>query len=647
MQKGFCKPPDVQDESTGKEGGQELAEGTGMGEGAGAENISNQIEDEAQVEGLQGEQESNSKGEKNEDDKEAIEMTEDFAGATEDVSEDESDGGEDSKSGSEADPEERIEDLDSANPNKVDEKLWNDESASDKPEGQDHAGNDSTAQPGEKSETAAKEEKPQKSTQRNEDKDRDAGENDSGSESGSGAEEQGMEEDNRSQADDGRKLDDFVPEASTLDLPEDLDLGPKDDASSVEDDHHSLNDEDEDVTMEDGSLDNRQDDHEPTALPEADSEITPTAGPEVTNDADMSDTKDNRTEAGLGRQDAGGGNAEVTETEDSNRNGRGLGKTQDTAQNDTTSQNEDVLESERASETDLKDATEARDQEGNVKGNAGARTKSQGIAQQQDQQIPSDEVPNPLRSFGDAPKEIQRRVDQILNQQNEPQSVSQPDQAEKSGEVEYAQDDAAELDMQALGPSNDAEEATKLRDLRINDMPPPVAEQTAVDVDMMTDVPPLPSTNDHPRSEAQTNNLQSALTADEIQRSRANRPSEDSEQHNVEPGVEQSHERPELEPRVDSNSLEVMVAEWQAQGHPLEGADELWRLYESLTQDLSHNLCEQLRLVLAPTRATRLRGDFRTGKRLNMKKLVPYVASDFTRDKIWLRRTRPAAREYQ
>ncbi|KAG8704048.1 hypothetical protein FRC08_002482, partial [Ceratobasidium sp. 394] len=50
MQKGFCKPPDVQDESGGKEAGQELAEGTGMGEGVGTENISNQIEDEAQVE---------------------------------------------------------------------------------------------------------------------------------------------------------------------------------------------------------------------------------------------------------------------------------------------------------------------------------------------------------------------------------------------------------------------------------------------------------------------------------------------------------------------------------------------------------------------------------------------------------------------
>ena len=45
--------------------------------------------------------------------------------------------------------------------------------------------------------------------------------------------------------------------------------------------------------------------------------------------------------------------------------------------------------------------------------------------------------------------------------------------------------------------------------------------------------------------------------------------------------------------------------------------------------------------------ATRLQGDYKTGKRLNMKRIIPYIASDFTKDKIWLRRTRPSQREYQ
>lgn len=93
--------------------------------------------------------------------------------------------------------------------------------------------------------------------------------------------------------------------------------------------------------------------------------------------------------------------------------------------------------------------------------------------------------------------------------------------------------------------------------------------------------------------------------------------------------------------------VELALRQWQADGQPSEGAQNLWRLYESLTQDLSYALCEQLRLILEPTLATRLKGDYRSGKRLNMKKIIPYIASEYTKDKIWLRRTRPSQREYQ
>merc|ERR1711915_480249 len=62
---------------------------------------------------------------------------------------------------------------------------------------------------------------------------------------------------------------------------------------------------------------------------------------------------------------------------------------------------------------------------------------------------------------------------------------------------------------------------------------------------------------------------------------------------------------------------------------------------------LSHQLCEQLRLILEPTEASKLQGDFRTGKRLNMRKIIPYIASQFKKDKIWLRRVKPNKREFQ
>ena len=53
------------------------------------------------------------------------------------------------------------------------------------------------------------------------------------------------------------------------------------------------------------------------------------------------------------------------------------------------------------------------------------------------------------------------------------------------------------------------------------------------------------------------------------------------------------------------------------------------------------------RLILEPTKAAKLQGDFRTGKRLNMRKIIPYIASQFKKDKIWLRRVKPNKREFQ
>ncbi|KAM8954164.1 midasin [Pelodytes ibericus] len=76
-------------------------------------------------------------------------------------------------------------------------------------------------------------------------------------------------------------------------------------------------------------------------------------------------------------------------------------------------------------------------------------------------------------------------------------------------------------------------------------------------------------------------------------------------------------------------------------------AAEMWQRYLLLTGPLSQELCEQLRLILEPTQAAKLKGDYRTGKRLNMRKVIPYIASQFRKDKIWLRRTKPSKRQYQ
>eukprot|EP00887_Chlorella_sp_A99_P000601 scaffold17.g601.t1 len=85
----------------------------------------------------------------------------------------------------------------------------------------------------------------------------------------------------------------------------------------------------------------------------------------------------------------------------------------------------------------------------------------------------------------------------------------------------------------------------------------------------------------------------------------------------------------------------LLPAEAEAHGRAV------WQRCEALTAGLVGELTEQLRLILEPTLASRLAGDYRTGKRINMKKVIGYIASHFRKDKIWLRRTRPDKRRYQ
>lgn len=92
--------------------------------------------------------------------------------------------------------------------------------------------------------------------------------------------------------------------------------------------------------------------------------------------------------------------------------------------------------------------------------------------------------------------------------------------------------------------------------------------------------------------------------------------------------------------------VEQELSTWKSAPTNME-AEQTWQKISSVTSSLAQDLSEQLRLVLEPTQASHLRGDFRTGRRINMRKVIPYIASQFRKDKIWLRRTKPSKREYQ
>eukprot|EP00921_Rhytidocystis_pertsovi_P013417 GHVQ01021671.1.p1 GENE.GHVQ01021671.1~~GHVQ01021671.1.p1 ORF type:complete len:3417 (-),score=625.88 GHVQ01021671.1:3137-11980(-) len=90
-----------------------------------------------------------------------------------------------------------------------------------------------------------------------------------------------------------------------------------------------------------------------------------------------------------------------------------------------------------------------------------------------------------------------------------------------------------------------------------------------------------------------------------------------------------------------------MWKEWVPKGLTEDQAERLWRKYEAETGPLAVSLCEQLRIILEPTMRGRLQGDYRTGKRLSMRKVITFIASNYRKDKIWLRRTKPSKRAYR
>ncbi|CAF3764108.1 unnamed protein product [Adineta steineri] len=101
-----------------------------------------------------------------------------------------------------------------------------------------------------------------------------------------------------------------------------------------------------------------------------------------------------------------------------------------------------------------------------------------------------------------------------------------------------------------------------------------------------------------------------------------------------------------------TEQIEYQLEEWYTHSNENlqdEGnnAEQVWTQLEYLTQPYVFELCEQLRLLLEPTQRTKYSGDYRTGKRLNMKRIISYIASDFRKDRIWLRRLKPSKRQYQ
>jgi midasin len=244
--------------------------------------------------------------------------------------------------------------------------------------------------------------------------------------------------------------------------------------------------------------------------------------------------------------------------------------------------------------------------------------------------------PDSRKSLADALSEVQRRYEKIqqYSSEEEPrQRVPDPDVYH----MEHTEEDATDTKL-ALAPAGE-DEVTKPRDLNIVDDKPDRLPDN--DTDLLDSDEPEPVLGANFEAELNdkrskcpnsSNDAENAVTGESVRREHLGSLS----------GIPA-----QADTTITSEEVEARLISWHGSNERRESVDAIWRLYSSLTHELAWTLCEQLRLILEPTKATRLRGDYRTGKRLNMRKIIPYIASEYTKDKIWLRRTRPSQREFQ
>ncbi|KAK3082381.1 hypothetical protein LTS18_004293 [Coniosporium uncinatum] len=635
---GFCTPPEKSNEKADTD--DKLEGGTGLGEGEGAEDISKDIGEDEDLSELAQEPSSKKDKEEIEDEKDAVDMADEEMEGEMGDAEDQEDG-EESNASDKGDEEmdEEVGDVDDLGPSTVDEKMWDDpESAEKDKEGDAGKGKKNEDQMAAQDEQQAAEEQ-----QEEEDA------------------EAGAEESEDVQKQDMEHTDANLQQGENLDLPEDMDM---DGQKSDESDSESLDGlEEDEAGQEDGNVEDK-----PTEAAEDDTEMGQGEGEDEISETDMPADLDEPRD--LEEEEEGGGE-ECGEVETNDAGDEAPDEQPDdndgllSAQDDQANSADDAAESqaqgvgtnEQQQEEQSSSENKAKQDQGTAgkeaeneqgvageEGTQGQVSQRDAVARADEQQAtPQNEA---FKKLGDALERWynqQRQIHQPAKRDDaETQQQLQPDVDMADADFEHLNDDETSADAQALGTATE-EQAKALDDKqavatneqeRENDEFFDEADELQdkdQDVEMQDDE--TQAGQPHPESD---------ITSKAFVGEQPNLPMRDRPQANDQDAVEES----------EVQDLETQLSPTQPERHSpstltIETARELWSHHESSTRHLSLLLTEQLRLILTPTLATKMRGDFRTGKRLNIKRIIPYIASQYKRDKIWMRRSVPSKRQYQ
>lgn len=667
---GFCTPQEKSDETSGDAG--QLEAGTGLGDGEGADDISKDIQPDEDLTEL-AQEASKEKNEEIQDEKDAVDMAdEDLEGEMGSVAgEDEDDEG--SKKGDEKDEEEddmdeEAGDVDDLDPTAVDEKMWDgdDDEKADK----DQQGNEAKGQKQDDEQMAADEDTKQKDTEQeaeaNEDNEQQQAEDEE-------EEEEAEDEDAHAQEELNRQ-DQHVQENDALELPEDmeLDFDDKEEASD-NDDLDDLSDpegeadeveeqpagqEDADEDMEDAAgqqLKEEAGEDEEISEDEIDEEEVPTGADEVKEEVDEDvddeaeeENKEEPTEE-LTQPPQDNANADVDNAAPSDVKSSGMDQNQQSMDVD------DKFQAQAAQQEDGDMGDGAADQDTSA-GSKGATSRSNETVDKNQQEDDAEESAksDPFRKLGDALEKWHRQNADIMDAKQDDNAEQKADEKvdteQGRQEFQHLQNDEAAPDTQAMGTA-DEEEAQ------------PIDESMAIDDDGEKDDP-----TSHRMEEDADDEVKESADKMDLGESGETREAEAKEPDDGRTGVqtrqgnfnrEETPSEPDNGVTEDADLDDGPIEETSEQLSTTHIWDEprglrdygeclqQWSEFQTKSHALSLNLTSQLRLILTPSQSTKLSGSFRTGKRLNIKRIIPYIASSYKRDKIWMRRAIPTKRTYQ
>jgi midasin len=486
--------------------------------------------------------------------------------------------------------------------------------------------------------------------------------------------EDGLDEEEEEEEDNDAKSDDEDGEdEATESAPQPQHQDQKDDNIETEEiETENAEDKVDDDTMEDDKAEEEKDDEEKESLDPAVSEDKQ-ALPAEDEDEEKKDTEgdaeeeDDKDKMAIDEQEAFEEDLKETPFGVKHTAGKSSDIKEDAAEDEEREEKQqNEAQEESGEDVNKNEFGESFDQPKENKQNQDREDK-------QDQADSAQFDPNPYRSLGDALKEWKEKIKMVEKEEKEKKTEEEANKEDDA--YEFVNEDDADKDkqeQQVLATATE-EQSEHFPDIEMEEE----EEETKPEDEQNKpkDLPNDKKSEDKPQPE---NESMSNARFDKNQ----NKTNDDEEEDIVmeddgfkykeneftaqenpdstigtnleEQDIEQAEKRVELDEPMTMEDvqkmreeLDLLMTEWRSDEKNVEQSKELWRRFDMITSGLAQELCEQLRLILEPTLATKLRGDYKTGKRINMKKVIPYIASQYRKDKIWLRRTKPNKRQYQ